>query len=187
VVDASHPFAERITASAATACAATGTPLLRLQRPGWTQGPLDRWSWADDLAAAAALVPRLGTRALLTTGRQGLGAFAGVRDAWFLVRCVDPPDPPLPPRSEVLLDRGPYTYSGELELVRRHRVDLVVTKDSGGPLTAAKLDVARELGLPVIVVRRPARPDLPTVTTVAAAAAWAARPRDGTAAGPPRG
>ena len=173
VIDATHPFAQRISVSAVAACAATGMPLLRLQRPGWSERPGDRWTWVHDLAAAAEAIGQLGTRILLTTGRQGLSTFATLHDPWFLVRCIDPPDPPLPPRHELVLDRGPYTVPGELGLIDRHRIDVVVTKDSGGALTVAKLDAARERKLPVIVVRRPARPDTETVTDVAAAAAWA--------------
>jgi len=172
MVDATHPFARRISANAAQAAPAAGVPLLRLERPGWTPRPGDRWTWVDDLDAAARAIPGLGTRVLLTTGRQGLPAFAAV-DAWFLIRCVDPPDPPLPARHELLLDRGPYTSAGEGALIDRHVIDLVVTKDSGGALTVAKLDAARERGLPVIVVRRPPRPGVPTVTSADAAAAWA--------------
>ncbi len=172
VVDATHPFAERISASAAVACPRAGVPLLRLERPGWTEGPGDRWRWVDSLEAAAAAVPQLGERILLTTGRQGLGAFAGIDLAWFLIRCVDPPGPPLPPQHELILDRGPYALAGELALIDRHRIDLVVTKDSGGHHTQAKLDGARERGLPVIVVRRPARPDTLAAATVASALAW---------------
>ena len=96
VVDATHPFAERISASAATACASARIPLLRLERPGWTEQPGDRWHWVADLQAAADLAPRLGKRILLTIGRQSLALFAGVRSAWFLIRCVERPDPPLP-------------------------------------------------------------------------------------------
>jgi precorrin-6A/cobalt-precorrin-6A reductase len=173
VVDATHPFAERISANAAQAAPAAGVPLLRLERPGWSERPGDRWTWVPDLDRAAAAVPGLGRRVLLTTGRQGLAAFAGVEEAWFLVRCVDPPDPPLPPRHELLLDRGPYTLEGERELVERQAIDLVVTKDSGGELTVAKLDVARERGLPAIVVRRPPRPQVPTEASVDAAVRWA--------------
>jgi precorrin-6A/cobalt-precorrin-6A reductase len=176
VVDATHPFAERISASAVTACPAAGVPLLRLERPGWSERPGDRWRWVDDLAAAARAIPELGERVLLTTGRQGLAAFAGLDPVWFLIRCVDPPDPPLPARHVVILDRGPYTLAGELALIDGHRIDLVVTKDSGGSHTEAKLDAARERGLGVIVVRRPARPDAAAVSTVAAAARWV-RPR----------
>jgi precorrin-6A/cobalt-precorrin-6A reductase len=172
VVDATHPFAERISESAATACQRAGVPLLRLQRPGWSERPGDYWHWVDDLHAAADAIPSLGERVLLTTGRQGLAAFAGVRDAWFLVRCVEQPDLPLPAHHLLLLDRGPYTLDRELALIDRHRIELVVTKDSGGALTEAKLDAASLRGLPVIVVRRPPRPDVDTVATVADALAW---------------
>jgi precorrin-6A/cobalt-precorrin-6A reductase len=172
VVDATHPFAERISASAAAACPRAAVPLLRLERPGWSERPGDRWHWVDSLEAAAAAIPELGERVLLTTGRQGLGAFAGVDEAWFLIRCVDPPAPPLPARHELILDRGPYALAGELALIDRHRLDVVVTKDSGGRHTQAKLDGARERGLPVIVVRRPARADAAPVATVASARAW---------------
>ena len=172
VVDATHPFARRISGSAAEACRAAGVALLRLERPGWRERPGDRWHRVPDLPAAAALVPRLGRRVLLTTGRQGLAAFAQV-GAWFLIRCVDPPDAPLPARHELLLDRGPYTLAGELALLDRHALDLVVTKDSGGGLTEAKLDAARERGLPVIVVDRPPRRKTEAVATVAEALGWA--------------
>jgi precorrin-6A/cobalt-precorrin-6A reductase len=173
VLDATHPFAGRIAGSAALACAATATPLLRLERPGWTQQPGDRWHWVGDLDHAAAAITTLGTRVLLTTGRQGLSAFASTASAWFLVRCIEPPDPPLPPRHQLLLDRGPYAVEGELALIDQHRLDLVVTKDSGGDQTAAKLEAARRRALPVLIVRRPPRPAATTVFTVEEAVSWA--------------
>jgi precorrin-6A/cobalt-precorrin-6A reductase len=173
VVDATHPFAQRISASATQATSAAGVPLLRLERPGWSERPGDRWSWVAGLDEAAAAIPTLGRRVLLSTGRQGLAAFAAVGEAWFLVRCVDPPEPPLPAHHELLLDRGPFTLEGERALIERHAIDLVVTKDSGGSHTQAKLDVARERALPVIVVRRPTRPDVATVASVEAALHWA--------------
>ena len=173
VVDATHPFAERISESAVSACAAAGVPLLRLERPGWNERPGDLWHWVDDLDEAAAAVRERGERVLLTTGRQGLAAFAPLAEPWFLIRCVDPPQPPLPPRHEVVLDRGPYTLAGELSLIDEHRIDLVVTKDSGGDHTRAKLDAARERGLGVVVVRRPPRPETPAVASVEEARSWA--------------
>lgn len=175
VVDATHPFAERISASAAAACPSAGVPLLRLERPGWSARPGDRWHGVADLDEAAAAIPRLGRRVLLTTGRQGLAAFASVDAAWFLVRCVDPPEPPLPRHHEVILARGPYTPAGELALIDTHEIDLVVTKDSGGAHTSAKLDAARSRGLPVIVVRRPHSVDVPAVHTVVDALGWVSR------------
>jgi precorrin-6A/cobalt-precorrin-6A reductase len=172
IVDATHPFAERIGANAAEAALATNTPLLRLARPGWAERPGDVWHWADDLAHAARLLPDLGDRVFLTSGRQGLAAFAGLDDLWFLIRCVDPPEPPLPRRHELLLDRGPYEPAKERALMLRHDVDVLVTKDSGGTMTAAKLTAARELGLPVVVVRRPRRPETASVSTVSDALDW---------------
>ncbi|HEX6352701.1 cobalt-precorrin-6A reductase [Actinophytocola sp.] len=171
VVDATHPFAERISTSAATATRLAGVPLLLLRRPGWTAVDGDDWRWVASLAEAAALLPDLGTRVFLTTGRQGLAAFAA-SDRWFLVRCVDPPEPPLPVHMRLLLDRGPYSLDGELALMREHRIDVLVTKDSGGTLTAAKLTAARELRIPVVVVRRPDPPDVAIVATVGEALSW---------------
>jgi precorrin-6A/cobalt-precorrin-6A reductase len=172
VIDATHPFAEQISANAVAACARAGVPLLRLERPGWTER--SGWRWVDSLEQAAAAVPA-GARVFLTSGRQGLGAFADVADAWFLIRCVDPPEAPLPPRHELLLDRGPYTVAGEGALMDVHRIDLLITKDSGGEMTVAKLDAAAARGVPVRVVRRPAHPEVPTVSTVAEALRWARR------------
>jgi precorrin-6A/cobalt-precorrin-6A reductase len=172
VVDATHPFAAEITASAVTAATRTGVPLLVLRRPGWQAGPGDDWHRVPSLAAAAEPP---GERVFLTTGRDGLPVFASDDRRWFLLRFVDPPPPPLPPHSTVLLARGPYTVEGELELMRRHRVDVLVTKDSGGEMTAAKLTAARLLGLPVVMVDRPPAPEAPTVSTVEAAESWLER------------
>ena len=172
VVDATHPFARRIGASAVSGTQRADVPLLRLQRPGWQQGPGDDWHWVGTLDEAAGLVEELGDRIFLTSGRQGLSAFARCTRPWFLARCVDPPEPPLPPRLEILLDRGPYTVDGETALLREHRIDVLVTKDSGGEMTTAKLVAARRAGVPVIVVRRPQRPPAHTVADVDAALRW---------------
>ncbi|MFF0448827.1 cobalt-precorrin-6A reductase [Streptomyces sp. NPDC004609] len=158
VVDATHPFATAISANAAEAAGATGTPLCLLRRPGWTAGPGDRWHDAHSLADAAGRLPALGRRVFLTTGRLGLAAFAHLDGLTFLIRSVEPPEPPLPRRTVTVTARGPFTVEGERELLRTHRVDVLVTKDSGGPATAAKLTAAREAGLPVVVVRRPPAP-----------------------------
>jgi precorrin-6A/cobalt-precorrin-6A reductase len=182
VIDATHPFAARISRSAAEACAATGVPLLRLERPPWPQRPGDRWTRVRDLMQAAALLQARAAaagpggeplRVLLTTGRQGLAAFAGLERCWLLIRCVEPPSPPLPPRHQLLLDRGPYTLAGELALLDRHRIELLVAKDSGGEMTQPKLDAARARGIEVILVERPPRPPAPSVATVDQALAWA--------------
>jgi precorrin-6A/cobalt-precorrin-6A reductase len=171
MVDATHPFATTMTASAVAAADVTGVPLLRLQRPGWSAGPGDDWRWVDSLEEAAAAVAGFGS-VFLTTGRKSLGAFAGLT-ARCLVRSVDPPEPPLPPRTTVVLARGPFTVEDELALLRAHAVEAVVTKDSGGAMTAAKLTAARVLGLPVVLVRRPPLPPgVPVVGTVEEAAEW---------------
>ncbi|MFF4474444.1 cobalt-precorrin-6A reductase [Streptomyces sp. NPDC001599] len=173
LVDATHPFADTITRNAAHAAATTRVPLLALRRPGWRPVEGDVWHEAGSLAEAAELLPALGRRVFLTIGRMGLAAFAALADPWFLVRSVDAPEAPCPPRMEVLLDRGPFTLDGERELLRRHRIDVLVTKDSGGAATAPKLTAAREAGLPVLVVRRPPVPEgVPVVAEPAQAAQW---------------
>jgi precorrin-6A/cobalt-precorrin-6A reductase len=171
VVDATHPFAATISANAAQACAATGTPLLRLARPGWADHPdAGRWTWVDSATEALAAA---GERPVLTTGRQSLRAFLPWADRKVLARVVDPPDLELPPGWRLIRSRGPYDLPGERDLLRIHRADLLVTKDSGGSFTAAKLDAARELDVPVVVIRRPPAPTgVPTVTDVAGAVAW---------------
>ncbi|MDJ0466713.1 cobalt-precorrin-6A reductase [Streptomyces sp. H27-C3] len=184
VIDATHPFAVEISANAARAAAATGVTLFALRRPGWHAGPGDQWHGAADLADAATRLPALGRRVFLTTGRLGLAAFAGLDGLHFLVRSVEAPEPPLPRRTEVLLDRGPYTVEGETALLRAHTIDVLVTKDSGGPATAAKLTAARDLGLPVVVVRRPPPPSgVSVVPDVAGALARLGRPGPGVSRG----
>ncbi|MFD4634489.1 cobalt-precorrin-6A reductase [Streptomyces sp. NPDC058284] len=175
LIDATHPFADSISFNAATAAATAHVPLLALRRPGWVAGPGDDWHPVTSLAQAARVLPALGERVFLTTGRLGLAAFAGpeLGAHWFLVRSVDAPEPPFPARMEVLLDRGPFALAGERELLRTHRIDVLVTKDSGGVATAPKLAAAREAGVPVVVVRRPAGPEgVIGVATPEEAVAW---------------
>jgi precorrin-6A/cobalt-precorrin-6A reductase len=175
VVDATHPFSTQMGASAVAACHRAGVGLLRLERPGWQERQGDDWHRVADTGEAAAAIGGRGRRVLLTLGRRQIADFAGVDDAWFLIRSVDPPASPLPARHEVLLDRGPFTLDGELALIDRHRIDVVVTRDSGGDRTSAKLDAARERGLPVIVLSRPPRPDVPAAHTIGDAVRWAER------------
>ncbi|MGR8007576.1 cobalt-precorrin-6A reductase [Streptomyces hypolithicus] len=159
LIDATHPFAQTMSFNAATAAAVAHVPLLALRRPGWVPGDGDDWRPVGSLAEAAWALPALGRRVFLTTGRMGLAAFAGLDGLWFLMRSVDAPEPPHPARMEVLLDRGPFTLDGEREVIRRHRIDVVVTKDSGSAATAPKLAAAREARIPVVVVRRPPVPE----------------------------
>jgi precorrin-6A/cobalt-precorrin-6A reductase len=174
VVDATHPFAVRISDSVRTACAATGVPLLRIERPAWIEQPGDRWHRVGNLGGAAALAPRIGSRILLTIGRQGVSAFSDDRASWYLIRCVERPAPPLPPRHDVVIARGPFSFEGELALIDRHEIDLIVTKDSGGASTVAKLAAARLRAVPVVVIGRPPRQDATSVADVAGAIRWIA-------------
>ncbi len=171
VIDATHPFAVRIGAHAALACRETGVPRLRLLRPPWTREPGDQWTEVADLTEAAQRLPGLGRRVFLTVGHQDLEAFAGT-DLWFLVRTVDAPGA-LPLRQgQWLAGRGPFAVEDELALLRAHGIDVLVTKASGGAATYAKLAAARQLGLPVLMVRRPPPPPGPVVDSVEAALAW---------------
>jgi precorrin-6A/cobalt-precorrin-6A reductase len=170
VVDATHPFADQITENAVRAAAAVGVPLVVLRRPGWTEGRGDRWHRVPDAPAAAAELPALGKRVFLPIGRGELAAFAGLDELWFLVRTVERPRPPLPAHHELVVSRGPFTADAERALLREHRIDVMVSRDSGGAMTKAKLVAARELGLPVVLIDRPPAPPVPTVATVEDAA-----------------
>jgi len=173
LIDATHPFAARMRWHVAEAAELTGRPRLRVERPGWVAGAGDRWERVPDLAAAAAAVDAGGRRrVLLTTGRNELAPFAQCRAAWFLVRTIEPPDPLPLPRAESLLARGPFSVADEGALLDAHDIDAVVTKDSGGEATVAKLIAARERGLPVVVVDRPPSPPGNLVRTVDGALRW---------------
>ncbi|GGU59285.1 precorrin-6A reductase [Streptomyces albospinus] len=173
LIDATHPFAGTISFHAAQAAATAHVPLLALRRPGWVPGPGDIWHQVPSLADAARALPGLGARVFLTTGRMGLSHFAHLTDLWFLVRSVDAPEPPHPPRMTAVLDRGPFTLDGERDLLRRHRIDVLVTKDSGAAATAPKLAAAREAGVPVVVVQRPPAPEgVPVAAGPEEAADW---------------
>lgn len=173
VVDATHPFASRMGWNAAQACAAAGVPLLRLERPAWRPRPGDRWDEVEDWDQAAAIVGHAARRVLLALGRQELAPFAVLDRVHFLIRSVEAPDP-LPPfaQAEILTARGPFTVEAERALLTGHGIDTVVCKNSGGDAAAAKLEAARDLGVRVVMRRRPARPQVATVATVAEAAAW---------------
>lgn len=171
VVDATHPYAAAITARTAQVCAALGLPHLILARPGWEPG---RARLVASNAAAAEVIERQGySRVFLTSGRSSAAAFKE-SSAWFLIRVVTEPDPEaLPRRHRILLSRGPYRYDDEVALMREHRIDALVTKNSGGDMTRAKLDAAAERGIAVVMVDRPPLPSgVATVATVGAAASW---------------
>ena len=172
VVDATHPFAATITAHAASACAELDMPYVVLNRPPWD--PAGATVVATDTEAAAIIAAKGYSRVFLTTGRSGVAAFAD-SDAWFLIRVVTAPDVAvLPPNHELVLSRGPYRDEDESELLRSRGIEVLVTKNSGGALTRAKLDVARALGVDVIVIERPSLPaGVQVVDSVQEAVRWA--------------
>jgi precorrin-6A/cobalt-precorrin-6A reductase len=178
VIDATHPFATRISAEGRLACDMAAVPRLLLLRPSWPRHPLDRWIEVDSIDAAAAIVGRVGRRAFLTVGKSEIAPFAAVTGVRFLVRLVDPPREKLPLRfHQIVLGKGPFTLAAERHLLQRNAIDVLVCKASGGGATEAKIAAARELSLPVIIVRRPPPEPGEAVDTVEAALDWLAGPR----------
>ncbi|MCW2541357.1 MAG: precorrin-6x reductase [Frankiales bacterium] len=177
VVDATHPFAATMSEHAAQACQQLGLPLLRFTRPPWPAEPGDDWISVPHAAAAATALAETGRlsgleRVLVTTGRSDLTALAELADHWFLIRSIEAPTGPLPAHHEVLLDRGPYRYENELSLMSERHIQLLISKNSGGVATAAKLRAARALDLPVLMIQRPAHPDVPVVFSTSDAQQW---------------
>lgn len=174
VVDATHPFAATMTAHAAQACAELSLPLVVLSRPAWDAAGAT--CVGSDVEAAEVIAAKHYSRVFLTTGRSGVPPFAA-SDAWFLIRVVTPPDAEtLPRHHEVLLSRGPYRYDDEQALLRDNRIDVLVTKNSGGTLTEAKLAAAREHGVDIVMIDRPPLPaGVRVVSSVDEAVGWLAR------------
>ncbi|HEX9462782.1 MAG TPA: cobalt-precorrin-6A reductase [Alphaproteobacteria bacterium] len=173
LVDATHPFARRISAHAVDAARRAGVPHLALIRPAWRRTAGDRWIDVSDAWAAAVLLPTLGRRVWLTVGSDDLAAFTSLPETWFLVRRIDPPSSPLPLRDvELILGRGPFSLADERRLLAEYRIEVLVCRASGGAATEAKLVAAREAGLPVIMIRRPAPVAGAVVETPEAALAW---------------
>lgn len=172
VIDATHPFAARISANAALACARTGVPLLALRRPPWTPRAGDRWQAVESVAACVPALGEAPRRVFLTVGRQEVGAFAAAPQHAYLVRSIEPLDPlPLPDLTWIGA-RGPFSVGDEVALMRGFRADGLVTKNAGGAATYAKIEAARRLGLPVLVVERPPAPEVAEVAEAEDALAW---------------
>ncbi|HEX4569252.1 MAG TPA: cobalt-precorrin-6A reductase [Dongiaceae bacterium] len=176
VIDATHPYAAAISRHAVEACRSAARPLLRLERGPWRAETSDRWVEVDSLLAAARAAPSLGRRALLTVGIKELSAFAGIPDLWFLVRLVEMPAEPLPLLDhEIVLGRGPFAAAAERDLLHGRGIEFVIAKNSGGAATYGKIVAARELGLPVVLLRRPELPAAETAGTIEQVVGWIER------------
>ena len=173
LIDATHPFATRISAQACEAAAQAGTERLVLVRPPWQAVPGDRWIDVATVDEAVGAIPGEAERVFLTVGVRSLAPFAARTDLWFLVRLVDEPAEPIPLTPHRLIcARGPFADEDERALLADHRIDCLVTRASGGEATSAKIAAARALGLPVVMVRRPAPPPGPSAPSVEDALTW---------------
>jgi precorrin-6A/cobalt-precorrin-6A reductase len=167
LIDATHPYAARISANAAKAARAAGVAILALRRPGWEQGEGDRWTFADDVADAVRALGRASRRVFLSIGRQEVDAFAAASQHFYLVRSVDPVEPPLAvPDVRYILARGPFAEEAERALLTENRIDVLVSKDSGGAASYGKIAAARALGIEVVMIRRPELPQVPSASSV---------------------
>ena len=175
LVDATHPFAARISAHAIAAAALARRPLVALTRPPWQAEAGDRWSHVADIPAAVAALAGPRQHILLALGRMHVEAFAAQPQHHYVLRFVDPPAArPALPDHHLVVDRGPFTVAGDRALIATHRIDRIVCKNAGGAGARAKLVAAREAGVPVLMIDRPALPDRPTVERVAAVFDWLA-------------
>jgi precorrin-6A/cobalt-precorrin-6A reductase len=177
VVDATHPFATEISRNAVAACRVTATPLVALQRPPWIKSPGDRWIEVVDIAAAVAALPVEPARIFLAIGRQHIAPFAATPQHAYTLRFIDAAGGPLPlPDAELIVSRGPFTLVGELELLRSRRIEWMIARNSGGAGARAKIDAARELGLPVIMITRPELSERLRVESVTKVMQWLGHP-----------
>ena len=173
LIDATHPFAATISANAVQASAATGTPLVALNRPAWQRQAGDDWQVVPDIPAAVAALERPAERVFLAVGRMNLDAFAAHPQHFYLLRLVDPLSPPLPfPNYQARIARGPFSEDGDRALLQDHRITLIVSKNAGGTGAVAKISAARVLGMPVLMIDRPAIPPRDEVGSVAAVLDW---------------
>lgn len=163
VIDATHPFASKISGNAELACNALSLPLIALERPAWEPNKHDCWYTVPDVQAAATMANHKSNRVLLSIGRQELGAFSYCEDAWFLVRAIDEPADKMPAKSKLILQRGPFHLDDELQLFRNESISLIVSKNSGGTATYSKIEAARALKIPVVMIDRPRKHSIPTL------------------------
>jgi len=175
VVDATHPFAARMSANALSACRASGVPLVVFTRPPWTRREGDRWT---EVATMDEAVEALGPKrkiVFLTQGRLELAAFTRAPQHRYIVRVIDPPaEAAALPDRRMVLTRGPFALEDELALMGREKVEILVTKNSGGAATYPKIEAARMLGIEVVILRRPKPPEANTLTAIDDVMAWIA-------------
>ena len=172
LIDATHPFAERISRHAVLAARSMALPRLRLARSPWAKRLGDQWIEVDEIASAAKALPGLASRVFLTSGHRDLAAFADLDDIWFLIRTIEPVTGPRPRHVLNITGRGPFDEAGEVALLQEHHIEALVTKASGGSATYAKIAAARRLGLPVVMIGRPPPPPGPLVCDTGAAQTW---------------
>ena len=173
VIDATHPFAAEMSRHAVEACEATGIPMVALERAPWIRGDGDNWIEVADISAAVSALPEQHARVFLAIGRQHIAPFAAKPQHAYALRFVDAPDGSLPlPDAEVIVSRGPFTLDGDRELMQSRGIQWLVARNSGGAGARAKIDAARELALPVIMIARPALPERPRAESVDEVLAW---------------
>ncbi len=172
VIDATHPFAAEMSRNAVEACTETATPLIALERAPWTKAPGDNWIEVVDVNAAVAALPEVPANVFLAIGRQHIAPFATKPQYNYTLRFVDPPEAPLPFEADMIVSRGPFTLDGELELLRTRGISWIVARNSGGDGARAKIDAARRLGLPVIMISRPELPARLRVESVVEVMQW---------------
>ncbi len=159
LIDATHPFAARMSANAVVAAARAGVAHIALTRPAWAPVTGDRWTRVADIEAAVAALAGPARRVMLALGRMHVDAFAVQPQHDYLLRFVDAPDrPPGLPRHHLVVNRGPFDVEGDRRLMATHGIEIVVCKNAGGSGAQAKLGAARALGLPVIMIGRPVLP-----------------------------
>ncbi|SIT69407.1 precorrin-6A reductase [Ectothiorhodosinus mongolicus] len=169
IIDATHPFAAQMSRHAVEAAATVGIAVLRVERPAWQPETADDWRCMNDWVSLIKALGAESRRVFLSIGRQHVGEFVAAPQHFYLLRSIEPPEQ-MPPNSLCLHDRGPFSLAEELELLKKHKIEVIVSKNSGGQATQAKLLAARELGLPVLMLNRPAMPPATAVAADAAAA-----------------
>jgi precorrin-6A/cobalt-precorrin-6A reductase len=173
LIDATHPYASVISANAAAAARQTGVPFMMLRRPPWIALAADRWTEANNVGDAARALGQDPRRVFVTLGRNELAPFQAAPQHHYLIRSVDPVDPPLAlPHANYVTGRGPFSEVAERALITAHRIDVVISKNSGSSATYGKIAAARALGIEVIMLRRPPTTQAPAVDTVDDAIAW---------------